>query len=104
MSDFRKLGPAVVDADRVRMVKPTDRNYMDQGIFIMYTDGNEDFVKFSAPPNSEATVEDFIMRAINEFYRPYNPPGAVTYEPKEAVRICPACDTKFYDCVHGSSP
>ncbi len=81
MSDFRKIGPAVVDADKVKMVRPTTRSDFEPGIWVIYDDKTEDFVKIESSPN--VAESDLIRGAINEFYRPYNPPGAVFYEPKD---------------------
>ena len=83
MSDFRKIGPAVVDADRVRMVRPTDDSDFHSGVWVIYDTDKEDLVRIEST-NPEVTTTDLIRGAINEFYRPYNPPGAVTYEPREA--------------------
>ena len=44
MSDFRAIGDtAIVDFDRVRAVCFFD--HAPDGLFVMYQDGNEDFVK-----------------------------------------------------------
>lgn len=80
MSDFRKIGPAVVDADRVRAVFPSATKQRE--ITITYHDGKADYIHIDSSANPEITDDVLIERAIGEFYRPYNPPGVVTYEPK----------------------
>jgi hypothetical protein len=78
MSDFRKLGPAVVDADSVRIVQPA--GISGAKVRITFKTGAEEVIFLGVNLNSEVTDDDLIRGAINEFYRPYNPPGAVTYE------------------------
>ena len=81
MSDFRKIGPAVVDADQVKIVQPSGAG--GAKVRIIYKDGDETVLFLGVSLNSEVTDDDLIQGAINEFYRPYNPPGAVFYEPKK---------------------
>ena len=59
MSDFRKLGPAVVDADRVRAVFPTEYHGSGKAVCVMYNEREEDIIYTDDPET-----------AIDQFYTP----------------------------------